>query len=143
MQASTARSGLVAVAVACLALLPASALAEETICAPEFYFNSTEQPAVIIAIDAARAAGSRVTRIDIETGAYRQHFVGDEAGTLESGTMQIVNAGSLRERIDFVALDVESGLLLRISLVDEGMPFVRVDGEGLVASGHCVHEYDQ
>ena len=32
-----------------------------------------------------------------------------------------------------------SGLLLRISLIDQDMPFVRVDAEGTVASGHCTY----
>jgi hypothetical protein len=130
------------IAVVVLALLPSLVVAEEAICTPEFYFNWGEQPPLLIAIDEARARGSRVTRIDLETGVYRQHFVGDEANILESGMMQIVSAGSMRERIDFVALDSRDGLLLRISLNDEDLPFVRVDPEGSAASGHCTFEFD-
>ncbi len=107
---------------------------------PEFYYNSSEQPPIIIEIDAARAAGSRVTRIDLETGAFRDLIAGDEARVAGSGTFTIVNEGSLQERVDFVAIDPGSGELLRISLIDEGMPFVRVDEEGSVASGHCAYE---
>jgi len=131
------------IVVAAGALSATAASAEETVCTPEYYFNHSEVPPLIIPIDEARAAGSRVTRLDLETGDYRQHFGSDPEATLESGTMQILNPGSLRERIDFVALDAGEGLVLRISLVDEGMPFVRIDGDGLVTSGHCSYEVDQ
>jgi hypothetical protein len=116
------------------------AFAEEMIaCTPEHYYNSSEAPPLIITIDAARGAGSRVTRIDLETGAYREHFIGSDNDTIEAGNLKVVNPGSLRERIDFVALDASTGFLLRISLIDQDMPFVRVDTEGTVASGHCTY----
>ena len=119
-------------------MLVSPALAEEmVVCTPEHYYNSSETPPLIIEIDAARGAGSRVTRIDLETGAYREHFIGSDNDTIESGSLKIVNPGSLRERIDFVALDTTTGFLIHISLIDEGLPFVRVDPEGTVASGHC------
>jgi hypothetical protein len=128
--------------VAFAALLMASpALAEEiVVCTPEHYYNSSETPPIIIPIDAARAAGSRVTRIDLETGNYAEHFIGSDGDILRTGSLTVVNPGSLRERIDFVALDPATALLLHISLIDEGLPFVRVDPEGTVASGHCVYE---
>lgn len=117
------------------------ALAEEmVVCTPEHYYNSSETPPLIIEIDAARGAGSRVTRIDVETGAYREHFIGSDNDTIESGSLKVVNPGSLRERIDFVALDTTTGFLIRVSLIDQDMPFVRVDTEGTVASGHCVYD---
>ena len=122
-----------------LLLIPGAVLAEETICTPEFYYNSSEAEPVIIPIDEARAAGSMATRIDIETGAYRHTFIG-ATETIATGTLAIVSFGSLRERIDFVALDVTTGLVLRISLIDDGLPFVRIDADGTVASGHCVYE---
>lgn len=131
------RSLLAALAV--LTLI-SPALAEEIVaCSPEHYYNSSETPPLIIEIDKARGAGSRVTRIDLETGAYREHFIGSEQDTIEAGSLKVVNPGSLRERIDFVALDSSTGFLIRISLIDEGLPFVRVDTEGTVASGHCAY----
>ena len=131
------RSLLAALAV--LTLI-SPALAEEMVaCTPEHYYNSSETPPLIITIDKARGAGSRVTRIDLETGAYREHFIGSEQDTIASGSLKVVNPGSLRERIDFVALDSSTGFLLRISLIDQDLPFVRVDTEGTVASGHCTY----
>ena len=122
-------------------LASGAAQAEEmVICTPEYYYNTSENPPFIIPIDEARAGGTRVTRIDLETGAYRQHFIGSDDDILETGALTVVNPGSLRERIDFVALNPANGWLLRISLIDEGLPFVRVDQEGTVASGHCVYE---
>ena len=130
--------------VAFAALLMASpVLAEEmVVCTPEHYYNSSETPPIIIPIDAARAAGTRVTRIDLETGAYAEHFIGSDSDILRTGNLTVVNPGSLRERIDFVALDPATALLLHISLIDEGLPFVRVDEEGTVASGHCGYASD-
>ncbi|OEO32645.1 hypothetical protein VW23_010550 [Devosia insulae DS-56] len=127
--------------VALAAVVMASpALAEEMVaCTPEHYYNSSETPPLIITIDKARAAGSRVTRIDLETGAYREHFIGSENDSIEAGGLKVINPGSLRERIDFVALDSSTGFLLRISLIDQDLPFVRVDTEGTVASGHCTY----
>lgn len=123
------------------ALLASPALAEEVVvCTPEFYYNSSEVPPIVIPIDAARAAGSRVTRIDLETGDYREHFVGSDNDTLRTGNLKVINPGSLRERIDFVALDPDTAFLIHISLIDDGLPFVRVNEEGTVASGHC--DYD-
>ncbi|CAN7237879.1 hypothetical protein LJR016_000842 [Devosia sp. LjRoot16] len=120
--------------------LTAPVLAEEMVaCTPEHYYNSSETPPLIITIDKARGAGSRVTRIDLETGAYREHFIGSDNDTIEAGSLKVINPGSLRERIDFVALDSNTGFLIRISLIDEDMPFVRVDTEGTVASGHCTY----
>ncbi|WP_156387202.1 hypothetical protein [Devosia sp. Root105] len=117
-----------------------SAIAEEMVaCTPEHYYNSSETPPLIITIDKARGAGSRVTRIDLETGAYREHFIGSDNDTIEAGSLKVINPGSLRERIDFVALDSSTGFLLRISLIDQDLPFVRVDTEGTVASGHCTY----
>ena len=118
-------------------------LAEEmVVCTPEYYYNSSESPPVIVPIDAARAAGSRVTRIDLETGDYAEHFIGSDSDILRTGSLTVVNPGSLRERIDFVALDPATALLLHISLIDDGLPFVRVDEQGTVASGHCSYAYD-
>lgn len=118
-------------------------LAEEVVvCTPEYYYNSSETPPVIVPIDAPRAAGSRVTRIDLETGDYAEHFIGSDSDILRTGSLTVVNPGSLRERIDFVALDPATALLLHISLIDEGLPFVRVDEEGTVASGHCSYASD-
>lgn len=132
-------------AALCIALIavPTLALGEETICIPEYYYNSSEQPPIIIPIDAARAAGSRVTRIDIESGAYREHFGGRESDILTTGSMSIINPGSMRERIDFVALDPATAEIIRISLMDDGLPFVRFEANGNVSSGHCTYEYDQ
>jgi len=131
------RSLLAALAV--LTLI-SPALAEEMVaCTPEHYYNSSETPPLIITIDKARGAGSRVTRIDLESGAYREHFIGSDNDTIASGSLKVVNPGSLRERIDFVALDSSTGFLLRISLIDQNLPFVRVDTEGTVASGHCTY----
>jgi len=131
------RSLLAALAVMTLI---SPAIAEEMVaCTPEHYYNSSETPPLIITIDRARGLGSRVTRIDLETGAYREHFIGSDNDTIEAGSLKVVNPGSLRERIDFVALDSSTGFLIRISLIDEGLPFVRVDTEGTVASGHCAY----
>ena len=134
-----------AAAAICIALIavPTLAFGEETICTPEYYYNSSEQPPIIIPIDADRAAGSRVTRIDIETGAYREHFVDRESDILAIGSMSIVNPGSLRERIDFVALDPVTAEIIRISLIDDDLPFVRIGANGNVSSGFCIYEYDQ
>ena len=129
--------------IALLAALPSLAGAEDTICTPEYYFNPTEQPPLVIEIDAARARGSLVTRVDLETGAYRELRGGDEAQQTSAGAFIIVDEGSLQERVDFVAIEPDSGAVLRISLIDDGLPFVRIDAEGVVASGHCIHEYDQ
>jgi len=137
-----ARRGIIA-GIAVLAALPSLARAEETICTPEYYFNSAERPPLVIEIDADRARGSLVTRVDLETGAYRELRGGDEAQEIHAGAFTIVNEGSLRERVDFVATEPDTGAVLRISLIDDALPFVRVDAEGVVASGHCVHEYDQ
>ena len=121
-------------------LIASPAIAEEMVaCTPEHYYNSSETPPLVITIDRARGLGSRVTRIDLETGAYREHFIGSDNDTIEAGSLKVVNPGSLRERIDFVALDSSTGFLIRISLIDEGLPFVRVDTEGTVASGHCAY----
>ena len=132
------RAGALAIG---LLLLASPALAEEVVvCTPEFYYNSSETPPIVIPIDAARAAGSRVTRIDLESGDYRQHFIGSENDILETGSLEVINPGSLRERIDFVALDPATAFLVHISLIDDGLPFVRVDKEGTVASGHCAYD---
>ena len=129
------------IALAGAVLAAGAAQAEETvICTPEFYYNSSENPPIIIPIDEARAKGTKVTRIDLETGAYRQHFTGSDDDIVDTGTLTVINPGSLKERIDFVALNPATGWLLHISLIDEGMPFVRVDEEGTVASGHCVYK---
>jgi len=124
------------------ALLVASAAQADdwVLCTPEFYYNSSESPPVVIAIDEARAHGSVLTHVDLETGAYREHFADLESDTLHTGTFKIVNPGSRQERIDFVAVDTTTALLIHISLIDEGWPFVRVDKEGTVSSGHCVYE---
>jgi hypothetical protein len=118
------------------------ALAEDTVCTPEFYYNTSEAAPQIIPIDAPRLAGSRITSIDIETGAFHDNIGAASGRVVESGKLRIINKGSLRERVDFVALNAKTGLLLHISLIDEGLPFTRVDAEGTVASGHCVYEYD-
>ena len=126
-----------------LVTLVSPVLAEEmVVCTPEYYYNSSESPPVIVPIDAARAAGSRVTRIDLETGDYAEHFIGSDSDILRTGSLTVVNPGSLRERIDFVALDPATALLLHISLIDDGLPFVRVDEQGTVASRHCSYAYD-
>jgi hypothetical protein len=131
---------LLALVIATFLIAP-PAWAEDTICTPEHYYNWQEPEPLVIAIDAARAAGSWVTVVDIETGAYGHHRIGDTA-VIETGAFTILNPGSLRERIDFAAVDQQSGLTLRISLIDQDMPFVRVGADGTVASGHCVYEYD-
>ena len=67
-------------------------LAEEmVVCTPEYYYNSSESPPVIVPIDAARAAGSRVTRIDLETGDYTEHFIGSDSDILRTGSLTVVN----------------------------------------------------
>ena len=122
-----------------LLLLVSPVLAEEqVICTPDTYYNWNEPAPLMILIDAARSAGSWVTRLDLEAGAYRQHLITDATVVGESGTFAILNPGSLRERVDFVALDQHSGLMLHISLIDDGLPFVRVSSNGTVSSGHCV-----
>jgi hypothetical protein len=118
----------------------ARAMASDVVvCTPEFYFNSSEATPLIIPIDAARMAGSQVSWVDTQSGAYHQTMGGMDGDTVAEGQLRIVNPGSMRERIDFVAIDEKSGLLLRLSFVDENLPFVRVDSQG-VASGHCVYE---
>ena len=130
-------------ALALVALISPALAEEMVVCTPEYYYNSTEDKPLVITIDAARGAGSRVTRIDLETGAYSENFIGAENDPIETGSLKVVNPGSLRERIDFVALDTVTAFLIRISLIDEGLPFVRVDPEGTVASGHCVYQSEQ
>jgi hypothetical protein len=121
----------------------AGALAEDTICTPAFYFNTDDPKPQIIPIDAARLAGSRVTSVDIETGAFHENIGAVDGRLVETGKLRIVNKGSMQERIDFVALNDKTGLVIHISLIDQDLPFTRVDKEGTVASGHCVYEYDQ
>lgn len=137
--------GLRSVAIAGLMLLAGTvgALAEDTICTPEFYYNTSEATPLVIPIDAARLSGSRVTSIDIETGVFHDNIGAVDGQLVEKGKLRIVNKGSMKERIDFVALSDKTGVLLHISLIDEGLPFTRVDAEGTLASGHCVYEYDQ
>ena len=137
--------GLRSVAIAGLMLLAGTvgALAEDTICTPEFYYNTSEATPLIIPVDAARLSGSRITSIDIETGVFHDNIGAVDGQLVEKGKLRIVNKGSMKERIDFVALSDKTGVLLHISLIDEGLPFTRVDAEGTLASGHCVYEYDQ
>ena len=118
-------------------------LAEDTICTPEFYYNTSEATPLIIPVDAPRLSGSRVTSVDIETGAFHDNIGAVDGRLVEKGKLRIVNEGSMKERIDFVALSDKTGLLLHISLIDEGLPFTRVDAEGTLASGHCVYEYNK
>jgi hypothetical protein len=131
-----------ATALACLTFSVPSAVsaAENVVCTPEFYFNWREPSAIMIEIDEARMRGSHVVHIDLETGTFRALRGGDEAQVVGSGTMTVVNVGSLRENFDFVATEPDTGALLRIELRDESLPYVRVDYEGSVASGHCVYE---
>jgi hypothetical protein len=119
-----------------------AAFAEDTICTPEFYYNTSEATPLVIAVDADRMAGTRITSIDIETGAYHETVGAFDGDLIASGTMNVINRGSHQERSDFVAVNPKTGLLLHISLIDEGLPFTRVDAEGTMASGHCVYEYD-
>lgn len=137
----TARSVLIAGLVVLAGT--AGALAEDTICTPEFYYNTDDPEPQIIPIDAARLAGSLVTSVDIETGAFHENIGAVDGRLVETGKLRIVNKGSMKERIDFVALNDKTGLVIHISLIDEGLPFTRVDMEGTLASGHCVYEYDQ
>lgn len=125
-------------AIAGLGLFAAggASAADIVVCTPEHYYNSSETTPIVIPIDAARLAGSQITRLDIETGDYQQAVGAADGWIVAEGTMRIVNPGSMQERIDFVAVDVESGMLLRLSFVDADLPFVRVDDVG-VASGHC------
>lgn len=124
-----------------LALLPAVAEAEDMVCIPEYYYNSDEIPPLVIPIDPPRLEGSLVTRVDLETGAYRELRGSADGDEYRSGTLTIIDRGSMQERIDFVALEPKSGLLIRISTVDSDLPFVRLDEEGSVASGHCISEW--
>ena len=71
------------------------------------------------------------------------HVPGDETRVGATGTFTILNPGSLHDRIDFSAIDQTSGLTLRISLIDDNLPFIRTSAEGTVSSGHCVYEYDE
>lgn len=138
-----ARSGRIC-AIVGLALLAGAtgvAQAEDTICTPEFYY-ATEAPPRVIPIDQARRETAIITRIDIETGRYRE-VLGDMDGqTIRQGAMKVVRPGSHQERSDFIAVDLEDGRLLHISLIDEGLPFTRVDADGLISSGGCVYEYE-
>jgi len=111
--------------------------AEAVVCTPAYYYNSSEAVPLVIAIDADRMAGSEVTWIDLESGAYRQTIGAADGRIVDEGTLSIVNPGSMQERIDFVALNASTGLLLHLSFVDAGLPFTRVDAEGTVASGYC------
>ena len=122
-------------------MVPSAGFAEEVVvCTPEFYFNWREPSAIIIEIDEARAQGSDVIHIDLETGTFRALRGGDEAQVVGSGAMTIVNVGSLRENFDFVATEPDTGALLRIELRDESLPYIHVDYEGSTAAGHCVYE---
>jgi hypothetical protein len=133
----------VAVAVPLLLAATVPVSAEETICTPEFYYNTTEPTPLVIPVDTPRRTVSRVTSVNVETGAYHENMGAADGTLFESGTLDIINPGSLKERVDFVAFDAKSGLLLHISLIDEGLPFTRIDGEGSISSGHCVYEYDK
>ena len=57
---------------------------------------------------------------------------------LAEGTLTVVSEGSVEEIRDFVGVDVESGLLLRVSLASKINQFMRVDPEGAVQIGGCV-----
>ena len=115
------------------------ALAEDlVVCTPEYYYNSSEATPLVIPIDAARMAGSSVTTLDLDSGAFHDNIGAVDGRVLASGTLSVVNPGSHQERIDFVALDVKTGLVMRISRVDgDPLPFTRMDAEGTVSSGHC------
>jgi hypothetical protein len=117
----------------------ASAAAEDlVVCTPEFYFNSSEATALVIPIDASRMGGRTVTTLDLETGAFHDNIRTADGREVARGTLSIVNPGSHQERIDFVALDAKTGLLMRLSFVDgDPLPFTRIDDEGTVSSGHC------
>lgn len=124
-------------------LAPGLAFGEDTICTPEFYINGWEPTPFVIPIDPPRRSTARKIGVDIETGAWHESFVEGETDDLTSGTFTIINPGSLRERIDFIAIDPGDGTVLHISLIDEGLPFVLIDAEGSISTGHCVYEYDQ
>jgi len=124
-----------------IALTPAAAMAEQTICTPTTYFNWDSDPAILITIDAARAAGSTITSIDIDTGLGEDLIMQGKAGR-KARTYTIVNPGSLKENQDFIAMD-EQGALLHIDLRAHPMTFTRTDAEGTVAAGACVYEWDQ
>ena len=119
------------------------AMAEDTICTPEFYYNTTEPTPLVIPVDQTRLAVARITSVNIETGAYHENMGATDGTLFENGKFEIINPGSLKERIDFVAFDAKRSLLIHISLIDEGLPFTRIDSEGSFSSGHCVYEYDQ
>ena len=119
---------------------PTAAAADDTICTPEYYYNSSEAVPLVIAVDADRMQGTRVTRLDLDTGAYSQRLGSADGQTLEHGVLQIVSPGSRTERSDFIAVDIRSGLLLHLSFVDDNWPFTRVEPDGVVASGHCLDD---
>lgn len=136
-------AGLVLSCLLALAGGATAALAQDTICTPEFYYNTTEPTPLVIPVDKTRLAVARITSVDIETGAYHENMGAADGTLFENGTFEIINPGSLKERIDFVAFDAKRSLLIHISLIDEGLPFTRIDAEGSISSGHCVYEYDQ
>jgi len=108
------------------------------VCTPAYYYNSSEATPLVIPIDAARMAGSTVTSLDLESGAFHDNIGAADGRVLASGTLSIVNPGSHQERIDFVALDPKTGMVLHLSFVDgDPLPFTRVDREGTISSGHC------
>ena len=122
---------------------PSLALAEETICTPEFYINGRRAHAV--RHPHRRPAPQHRAQ---DQRRYRDRRLARELRRSAKPTISapaaftIVNPGSLRERIDFVATDPDTGTVLHVSLIDEGLPFVRVDAEGSISTGHCVFEYD-
>lgn len=124
-----------------VALSPVAAMAEQTICTPTAYFNWEENPPLLIAIDADRAAGSTITSIDIETGAGEDLIMQGKAGK-KARTYAIVNPGSLKENQDFIATS-DDGALLHIDLRADPMTFTLTNAEGSVSGGTCVYQYDQ
>jgi hypothetical protein len=124
-------------------LAPGLALAEEMICTPTFYINGWEPTPFVIPVDASLRTTARKISVDVETGAWHENFVEGESKDLRSGTFTIVNKGSLRERIDFIAIDTDTGTVLHIALYDADQPFVLTDHEGSISTGRCVFGYDQ
>jgi hypothetical protein len=126
------------IALALMLLGAAPALGDEFVCTGDLIYNPYNNAFMVQDAKGPFRSMIRITKVDTATGRYTQHWFNTPDAVLAEGTLTVVSEGSVEEIRDFVGVDVESGLLLRVSLASKINQFMRVDPEGAVQIGGCV-----
>ena len=110
------------------------------VCRAERAYRLDPQDNAPAELAAAEATALPVIAVDLDEGRYRQYAADDPKATLADGQLSIVNAGSYQSPVDFVGVDPQNGLLLRIDLHELGFPFFAVGTDGLALTGRSEWE---